>query len=48
MQAVGAGMDSIYDHELGKDTVPTYISLFPEMLIEKRDNSTTISLKEIH
>jgi hypothetical protein len=22
--------------------------LFPEMLIEKRDNSTTISLKEIH
>jgi hypothetical protein len=48
MQAVRAGMDSIYDYELGKDTVPTYISLFPEILIEKRDDSTTISLQDIH
>ncbi len=48
MQAVGQGMDTIYDHELGKDTVPTYISLLPELRIQKSDDTTSIFLETIH
>ncbi len=49
----GKGMDSIYDEILWKNAVPTYIAVFPELLVEKmyswnNSTQTTITLKGIH
>lgn len=47
-------MDSIYDEVLWKNTVPTYIAIFPELLVKKTRSwentqvNTTIRLQWVH
>lgn len=48
MESVQSSMDTIYDALLGKETVPTYIALFPELYVTKTTTWTSISLIDIH
>ena len=48
MKSIQAGMDTIYDAQLGKKTVPTYITLFPEMIATKNSSGTSLSLVTLH
>ncbi len=48
MKVVQPWMNTIYDDILWKKTVPTYISIFPELLASKTNSWTTLSIKQIH
>lgn len=48
MRVIQPWMNTIYDDVLWKKTVPTYISIFPELLAIKTDTWTTLSIKQIH
>jgi hypothetical protein len=48
MNAVQAWMDTIYDDILWKKTVPTYITIFPELIATKTTSWTRILLQQIH
>ena len=48
MNSVQAWMDTIYDDVLWKKTVPTYITIFPELIATKNTSGTKLSLKQIH
>ncbi len=48
MKSIQAGMDTIYDAQLGKKTVPTYITLFPEMIATKNSSGTSLSSVTLH
>jgi poly-gamma-glutamate capsule biosynthesis protein CapA/YwtB (metallophosphatase superfamily) len=50
--SIGAGMSTILDYsrntEKGTKTVPTYISIFPELSATKTTTGTTLSLITVH
>lgn len=48
MKSTQAGMDTIYDDVLQRNAVPTYISLFPELLATKSATWTILQLQNIH
>jgi gamma-polyglutamate biosynthesis protein CapA len=48
MTSVGKWMDTIYDETLQKNTVPTYITLFPVLTVTKQTTGASIMLDAVH